>query len=124
MCGLLSRPDDVRSNVVDLDIVCPDPLGFGESFAVAFDICALQPNDGDEIMLPSRFVVRDLQEERCDGILKYGEVGVRSFLRDQLKVIDCCREFRDDLIRSHPAPAKMAGPSSQGCVGAGVVGLR
>ena len=75
-------------------------------------------------MLPSYFVVRDLQEEWCDGLPKSGEVGVQRLLRDWLKVIDRCREFRDDLFWSHTAPAKMAGLLSRGCGGAGVVGLR
>ena len=62
-------------------------------------------------MLPSRFVVRDLQEERCDGLPKSGEGGVQRLLCDRLKVIDRCREFRDGLFWSHPAPENMAGPS-------------
>ena len=89
-----------------------------------FDVGVLRPNEADEFMLPSRFVVRDLQEEWCDGLPKSGEFGVRRLLRYRLEVIDHFREFRDDLFWSHPALAKMAGPLSQGCRGAGVVGLR
>ena len=59
--GLESRLDDGRSIVVDLEIVCPEPLGFVESLAVALEVCGLIPNYPDEVVLPSRFVVRDLQ---------------------------------------------------------------
>ena len=44
-------------------------------------------------MLPSHFVVRNLQEEQGDGLPKSGEVGFRRLLRDWLEVIDRCREF-------------------------------
>ena len=123
MCGLLSRPDDGLSVVIDLEIVCPDPLGFREDFAVAFNVCALRPNDADEIVIPSRFVVRYLQEERGDSLPKSDEFGVRRLLRDRLEVIDLCHKFREDLAWSYPAPAKIEGPWSRGCEGAGVVGL-
>ena len=107
VCGLLSRPDDGRSVIVDLEIVCPEPLGFGEGFAVAFNVCALRPNDADEIVLHSRFVLQDFQEGRGNSLPKSGEVGVQRLLRDRLEVIDRCSEFRDDLVWSYPAPGEM-----------------
>ena len=76
LCAASPRPDNSRSVIVDLEIVCPDPIGFGEGFAVAFTVCAFRPNDTDEIMLPSCFVIQDSQEERGDGLPKSGEVSV------------------------------------------------
>ena len=40
------------------------------------------------------------------------EVSVRRLICDPLEVIERRRELRGNLIRSHPAPAMMAGPLS------------
>ena len=59
----------------------------------------------------SRFVVRDLEEERSDGLSKSCEVGVRRLSNDRLEVVEGVGEFRDNLLGRHGAP-KMARLSS------------
>ena len=63
-------------------------------------------------MYSSRFVIWDLYQERRDGFLKSGDIGVGRLSCDRLKLVEHVGEFRHDLFWSHPAPAKMAGPSS------------
>ena len=64
------RTDDGRSIVVDVRIVGPDSCGLGERLAVAGDVSSLWPNKADEVVDCSCFVIRDLQEERSDGLPK------------------------------------------------------
>ena len=60
----------------------------------------------------ARFVVRDLKEERSDGLSKSCEIEVGRFSVDRLEFVEGVGEFRHNLFRSHAAPAKMARPSS------------
>ena len=52
----------------------------------------------------SCFVVRDMKEERSDGLSKYCEVGVGRLSDDRLEVFEGVGEFRHDLLRRHSAP--------------------
>ena len=60
----------------------------------------------------SRFVVRDLKEERSDVISKSCEFGVGQLSIDRLEVVERVGKFRPNLLGIHAAPAKMARPSS------------
>ena len=60
----------------------------------------------------SRFVIRDLKEERSDGLSKSREVGVGRLSVDGLEIIEGVGEFRHNLLGSHADPEKIAGPSS------------
>ena len=50
-------------------------MGLGERLAVAGDVGELQPNKANEIVLSARFVVRDIEQERRDGLPKSCQVG-------------------------------------------------
>ena len=60
----------------------------------------------------SRFVVRDLEEERSDGLSKSCEVGVRRLSEDRREVVEGVGEFCHNILRSHAAPVKMVQLSS------------
>ena len=71
-----ARRDNGRSVAVYVCIVGPDLCGIGERLAVASNIRSLRLNKADEVMDGSRFVIRDLEEERGNGLLKSREVGI------------------------------------------------
>ena len=104
---MLRGPRDGRSVVVNFLVVRPDSFWFRERLAVASDVCGLRPNKANQIVNPSRFVVRDLEEERSNGLLKSCEVGVRQLSNDRLEVVDGVGEFRHNLLSHHSVP-KMA----------------
>ena len=68
----------------------------------------------------SRFVVRDLKEERSDGLSKSCEVVVGGLSVDWFEVVEGVGKIRQNLFGSHAALPKMARPSSRGSEGAGV----
>ena len=106
-----TRADNGRSVFVDCLVVRPDSCWLGERLAVASDVCGLRLNKSYQIVNRSVFVVRYLEEERSDGLLKYCEVGVGRFSDDRLKFVEGVGEFRHDLFGRHGAP-KMARPFS------------
>ena len=59
------------------------------------------------------FVIRDLEEEGSDGLLKSCKVGVGRLSDDRLEVVKGVGEFRHDLFGRH-STSKMARPSSSG----------
>ena len=61
VCRLEACPDDGRSVVINLEVISPDPRGFGEGFAVALEVRRLCPDNPDQVVRPACFVVRDLQ---------------------------------------------------------------
>ena len=112
MCCFRARTDDGRSVVVYVFIVGPESCGIEERLVVASGVSSLRPNKADEVVDRSRFVIRDLKEERSDGLSKSREVGVVRLSIDGLKVVEGVGEFRHNLLRSHHALSKMARPSS------------
>ena len=60
VCRLEACSDDGRGIVVYGEVVCPDPCGFGEGFAVALEVCRLCLDDTYEVMYSARLVIRDL----------------------------------------------------------------
>ena len=52
--------DNNPSVVMYVGILGPNPLGLRERLAVAGDVGKLRPNKADEIVLSTRFVIRDL----------------------------------------------------------------
>ena len=71
----------------------------------------------------SRFVVRDLKEERSDGLSKSREVGVGRLSVDRIEVVEGVGGFCHNILRSHAVTAKMVRPSSCGSEGSGVESL-
>ena len=112
MCCFRARTDDGRSVVVYVFIVGPESCGIEERLVVASGVSSLRPNKADEVVDRSRFVIRDLKEERSDGLSKSREVGVGRLSVDGLEVIEGVGEFRHNLLGSHADPEKIAGPSS------------
>ena len=47
VCRLEACPDDGRSVVVNLEVISPDPRGFGEGFAVALEVRRLRADNTD-----------------------------------------------------------------------------
>ena len=76
--------DDTRRVVVDVRIIGPDPRGLGERLTVAGDVGSLRPNEADYIMYCACFVIRDLQQERRDGLPKSCQFGIGRLSGDQL----------------------------------------
>ena len=109
-----ARTENIRSVVVYVCIVGPDFFGLRECLAVASNVSSLRPNKADEVVDGSRFVIWYLEEKRSDGLSKSREVGIGQLSVDGLEVIEGMRKFRHNLLWSHAAPAKMAGPSSWG----------
>ena len=62
VCRLEACPDDGRSVVVDLEVVCPDPRGFREGFALALEVGRLCPDNTYEIMYSDRLIIQELQQ--------------------------------------------------------------
>ena len=123
MCRLEACPDDGRSVVVDLEVISPDPSGFGEGFTVSIEVRGLCPDNPNQVVRPNRFIVRDLQYQRGNSLPQSCEVRVRRLIGDGLEVIERRQKLRDNLVRSHHAPAKMVGGLYFECRGAGVFGL-
>ena len=61
VCRLEACPDDGRCVVVDLEVISPGTRGFGEGLAVALEVRRLRADNSDQVVRPTRFVVRDLQ---------------------------------------------------------------
>ena len=95
------RTDDGRGIVIYCCIVFSHPRGFEECCAVARGVCCLRTNEADEVVHGSRFVVRDLKEERCHNLLDSCEVGVRWLPVDRLELLKRIGEFRNNLLRRH-----------------------
>ena len=81
------RTDNGRSVVVNIRIVGPDSCGLGERLVVAGNVSSLQPNEANEVMYCARFVIRDLQQERRNGLLKSCQVGIGRLSINWLEVI-------------------------------------
>ena len=64
------------------------------------------PNPSIPVAIVNRscFVVRDLEEERSDGLYKSCEVGFGRLSNDRLEVVEGVGEFSHDLLRRHGAP--------------------
>ena len=60
VCRLKACPDDGRSVIVNLEVVCPNPRGFGEGFVVALEVSRLRPDYYDQIVYSACLVVRDM----------------------------------------------------------------
>ena len=101
MRSFYARTDDGRGVVVDGGIVRSDPRGFEECRTVACDVCCLRPNEADEVMHRTRFVVRDLKEERRDDLPDYCEVSVGRFPGDRLELLERISEFFCDIFGRH-----------------------
>ena len=103
-----------RKTAVASSLICfvvrPNSCGLGELLAVARDICSLRPNNADQVVDCFHFVVRDLEEEGSDGLLKSCKVRVGQLFDNRLKVVKGVVEFRHDLLGCHSAP-NMARPS-------------
>ena len=76
MFSFCAPADNGRSVVVDGGILRSDPRGFGECRSVAHDVCGLRPNEADEVMHRSCFVIQDLEEEGRNDLPDSCEVGV------------------------------------------------
>ena len=73
--------------VARYDEACPEPCGLGERLVVAGNVSSLQPNEANEVMYCARFVIRDLQQERRNGLLKSCQVGIGRLSINWLEVI-------------------------------------
>ena len=97
--------------VVNVCVVGPDSCWLGERLTVASNVSGFRPNKADEVVDHSRFVIRDLKEERSDGLSKSCEVRVGQLSDDRIEVVERVGEFRHNLLGRHVAQ-KMAQPSS------------
>ena len=70
VCRFGARTDDSQSVIVDIIVLRPDSFRLGERLTVASDVCGLRPNKAYQVVDYSRFVVRDLEEERRNGLSK------------------------------------------------------
>ena len=113
MCRFSARVNDGRSVVVNSFIIGPDSFWFGECLAVASNVCGFRLNEVDLIVDHSCFVVRNLEEERSDCLLKSFEVGVGPLSNDWFEVDKGVGEFRHDILGRHSAP-KIVQPLSCG----------
>ena len=112
VCLFGASTDDGRSVVVNILVVRPDSCRLEERLSVASKVCGLRTNKAYQIVDRSRFVVRDLEEERSYGLSKSCEVGIGRLSVNRIKVFEGVGEFCHNLLRSHAAPAKMARPLS------------
>ena len=62
--GFRTRTDDSRGIVVYCRVVSSHLCGFNECRAVARCVRCHRPNEADEVVGSSRFVIQDLEEER------------------------------------------------------------
>ena len=106
-----ARAENGRSVVVNCIVLRPDFCWFGVCLAVVSDVCGLRPNRAYQIVNRSRFVVRDLEEERSDGLSKSCQVGVGQLSDNRLEVVEGVGEFCHNLLWRHGAP-QMLQPSS------------
>ena len=71
-----ARADDSRGIVINSRVVGANSCGFGKIRAIARCVRCHRSNEADEIVCVSRFVVRDLEEERRHDLPDSREVGV------------------------------------------------
>ena len=112
VCRFGARTDNGRSLVVYVCVVGTDSYRLGERLAVASDLSGFRPNKANEVVDRSRFVIRDLKEERNYGLSKSCEVGVGRLSVNGLEVVEGVGEFRHNILGSNAAPEKVVKPSS------------
>ena len=93
MCRFGVRTDNGRSVVVDVFITGPDSCAIGERLAVAGGVYGFWTNKANQVVERSRFVLRDLKEERSNGLSKSRDDGVKRLSFNQLEVIEGVGEF-------------------------------
>ena len=101
MRSFCARTDDGSGVVVDCSIVRYHPCDFEERRSIALDVCGLRPNEADEVMHRSHFVVRDLKEEGRDDLLDSCEVGVGLLSGDWIEFLERMSKFRHNFLRRH-----------------------
>ena len=65
------------------------------------DVCCLRPNEADEVVHGSRFVVWESKEERRHNLPDSHEVGAGRLPGDRLELLNQIGKFNHDLIRRH-----------------------
>ena len=93
-----ARMDNGRGIVVDCCIIFPHPCGFEECRAVERGVCRLRPNEADEVVHSSRFVLRYLKGERHHDLPDSFEVGVGQLPVNRLEVFNQIGGFRHDFL--------------------------
>ena len=71
-----ARTDDIRGIFIYCRVVGANSCGFGKLRTIARRVRCNQPNEADEVVCASRFVIRDLEEERRHDLPDSREVGV------------------------------------------------
>ena len=93
--------NDGRGIVIDHSVVGANSCGFDEFRAISCCIRCHHPNEADEVVCASCFVVQDLEEERRHNLLDSREVGVRRLTVYQLELFERIGEFFHNLFRRH-----------------------
>ena len=90
--------DDGRGIVIYCCIIFSHPHGFEECCAVERGVCCLRPNEADEVVHSSRFVLRYLKGERHHDLPDSFEVGVGQLPVNRLEVFNQIGGFRHDFL--------------------------
>ena len=96
-----ARTDDGCGVVVNFVIVRTHPCGFKECRSVAGGVCCLRPDEANQVVHGSRFVVQDLKEERLHDLPDLREVGVGRLPVDQLEFLERIGEFCHNFLGRH-----------------------
>ena len=99
--GFRAHTDDGCGIVINHCFVSSHSCGFDKFSAVACCVRSHQPNEADEVVCPSRFFIRDLEEERRHDLPDSREVRVGRLSIDQLELFEHIGEFRHNFFGCH-----------------------
>ena len=96
-----ARMNDVHGIIVNRRVVSANSCGFNELCALAHCVRCHRPNEDDEVVCASRFIVRSLEEERRHDLLDSRELGVRWLAVYWIELFERIGEFCHDLFGRH-----------------------
>ena len=96
-----ARADDSCVIVINRCVVGANSCGFDEFRNIACCVHCHLPNQADEVVCPSRFVVRDLEEERRHDLLDSREVGVGRLAVYQIELFNQISKFCRGIFGRH-----------------------
>ena len=96
-----AHAEDGHIIVIDCRIVGANSFGFWEFRTIVRCVRCHRPNEANEVVCASLFVVRDLEEERHHDLLDSCELGFGRLAVYQLQLFERIGEFRHNIFRRH-----------------------
>ena len=96
-----ARTDDGRGIVVDCRVISANYCGFDKFRSVARCVRCHRPNESDEVVCASCFIVRDLEEDRCHDLPDLCEVGIGRLAIYRLELFKRISKFCHNFFGCH-----------------------